>query len=140
MCLWSRSPVAVVSFGLTVAELGTGSQQALRCYALRVAETAPQPLLSHRIAPRLGSEEEFAAARGVLTECGFTPKGICERLGIAALDTYQPNRFGAANLRTAEQAVDALILLLMDGEYVPAETLERLLPAHTRHPSGAGSA
>ena len=94
-----------------------------------MAETAPQPLLSHRIAPRLGSEEEFAAARGVLTECDFTPKGICERLGIAALDTYQPNRFGAANLRTAEQAVDALILLLMDGEYVPAETLQRLLPA-----------
>jgi len=101
----------------------------LRCYARRVPETNPQSQLSHRIEPRLGSEEEFAAVRGMLTECGFTPKPICERLGIAALDTYQPNRFGAANLRTAEQAVDVLILLLMDGEYVPAETLERLLPA-----------
>jgi methylase of polypeptide subunit release factors len=77
----------------------------------------------------LGSEEEFAAVRGILAECGFTPQPICDRLGIAALDTYQPNRFAAANLRTAEQAVDALILLLMDGEFVPAEALERLLPA-----------
>jgi methylase of polypeptide subunit release factors len=94
-----------------------------------VAGTNPQSQVSHRIAPRLGSEEEFAAVRGILAECGFTPKPICERLGIAALDTYQPNRFGTANLRTAEQAVDALILLLMDGEYVSAETLERLLPA-----------
>jgi methylase of polypeptide subunit release factors len=94
-----------------------------------VTGTNPKSQLSHRIAPRLGSEEEFAAVRGILAECGFTPEPICQRLGIAALDTYQPNRFGAANLRTPEQPVDVLMLLLMDGEFVPAETVERLLPA-----------
>ena len=101
----------------------------LRCYPRRVAGTNPESQLSHRIAPRLGSEEEFEAVRGILTKCGFTPEPICQRLGMAALDTYQPNRFGAANLRTAEQPVDVLILLLMDGEFVPAETVEQLLPA-----------
>uniref|UniRef100_Q02CH5 Methyltransferase small n=1 Tax=Solibacter usitatus (strain Ellin6076) TaxID=234267 RepID=Q02CH5_SOLUE len=67
--------------------------------------------------------------RAMLVECGFTPEAICDRLGIAALETYEPNRFRDAGLGIAEQAVDVLILLLMDGEFVPAEIVERLLPA-----------
>ena len=65
----------------------------------------------------------------MLAQCGFTPERICERLGIAGMGEYQPIWRGRTNLLAAEEALDALILLLMDGEYVAEETLERLLPA-----------
>ena len=88
----------------------------------------PEPRVS-RLAPRLGSDAEFAAVRGMLAECGFTPERICERLGIAGINEYKPIWRGRTKLLAAEQALDALILLLMDGEYVAGETLQRLLPA-----------
>src|ERR1035437_284390 len=94
-----------------------------------MATTNPEPRASHRLIPRLGSDAEFAAGRGMLAQCGFAPERICERLGIAGIGEYQPIWRGRTNLLAAAQAVDALILLLMDGEYVAAETLERLLPA-----------
>ena len=64
-------------------------------------------------------------------ECGFTPRQICDRLGVAALDFYKPALFAAAKLQAVEQAVDVLILLLLDGEFVQAETVQRLLPVGT---------
>ena len=87
------------------------------------------PCSSPRILPRQGSEAEFAAVRGMLAGCGFTAEKISERLGIARIEDYKPIWRGRANLLAAEQPVDALILLLMDGEPVAEETLERLLPA-----------
>ncbi len=103
---------------------------AMGCYALGMAPTNPEPQPARRLVPRLGSDAEFAALRGVLAECGFTPERICERLGIAGLREYKLTWRGHTNLLAAEQALDALILLLMDGEYVAAETLERVLPPH----------
>ena len=88
----------------------------------------PEGQLSSRLLPRLGSDAEFARVRGMLAECGFTPERICERLGIAGMSEYKPIRRGRTNLLAAEEALDALILLLMDGEYVAEETLQRLLP------------
>ncbi|MEO8368815.1 MAG: methyltransferase [Candidatus Solibacter sp.] len=84
--------------------------------------------MSHRIAPRLASDAEFAAARGALAECGYTPERICARLGLAAMDIYKPGQFSSANLPAVEQAVDVLVLLLMDGEFVSADAVDRLLP------------
>ncbi len=89
----------------------------------------PEPQLSSRLLPRLGSDAEFARVRGVLAACGFTPERICARLGIAGMSEYKPIWRGRTNLLAAEEALDALILLLMDGEYVAEETLQRLLPA-----------
>ena len=89
----------------------------------------PDPTVSLRLPPRLGSDAEFAAVRGMLAACGFTAERVAERLGIAGISEYQPIRRGRTNLLTAEEALDALILLLMDGESVAEETLERLLPA-----------
>ncbi len=89
----------------------------------------PEPTLSRRLVPRLGSDAEFKAVRGMLAECGFTPERICQRLGIAGMGEYKPIWRGRSNLLAAEQALDALILLLMDGEFVAGETLDRLLPA-----------
>ena len=88
----------------------------------------PEGQASRRLVPRLGSDAEFAALRDMLAQCGFTPERICERLGIGGMGEYQPIWRGRTNLLAAEQALDALILLLMDGEYVAGETLERLLP------------
>jgi methylase of polypeptide subunit release factors len=89
----------------------------------------PEPRVSRRLAPRLGSDAEFAAVRGMLARCGFTPERICQRLGIGGMGEYKPIWEGRSNLLATEQALDALILLLMDGEFVAGETLERLLPA-----------
>ena len=94
-----------------------------------MAQTNPEPQPARRLAPRLGSDAEFAAVRGMLAECGFTPERICQRLGIAGMGEYKPIWRGRGNLLAAEQALDALILLLMDGEFVAGETLQRLLPA-----------
>jgi methylase of polypeptide subunit release factors len=91
--------------------------------------TDPEPRTSSRLLPRLGSEAEFARVRGMLGECGFTPERIAARLGIAGMGEYKPIWRGRSNLLAAEEALDALILLLMDGEYVADETLQRLLPA-----------
>ncbi|MCX6630293.1 MAG: methyltransferase [Candidatus Solibacter sp.] len=93
-----------------------------------MATTNPEPRLSRRLTPRLGSDAEFALVRGMLAGCGFTSERVCERLGIAEAGEYQPVWRGRTNVRTAEQALDALILLLMDGEYVADEALRRLLP------------
>src|SRR5450759_3096848 len=93
-----------------------------------MATINPEPRASCRLVPRLGNDAEFAAVRGMLAECGFTPERICQRLGIGGMGEYQPIWRGRSNLLAAEQALDALMLLLMDGEYVTGETLERLLP------------
>src|ERR1017187_6644061 len=100
-----------------------------RWYPLGMVSTNPEPQISSRFVPRLGSDAEFATVRGMLAECGFTPERICERLGIAGMGEYKPIWRGRGNLLAAERALDALILLLMDGEYVAEGTLERLLPA-----------
>src|ERR1017187_7828391 len=102
--------------------------QVPRCYPLVMASTNAEPPPSCRLAPRLGSDAEFAAVRAMLGQCGFTAERICQRLGIAGMGEYQPIWRGRTNLLAAEGALDALILLLMDGEFVPGETLERLLP------------
>lgn len=79
--------------------------------------------------PRLGRDAEFAAVRGMLEQCGFTEERICRRLGIAGMGEYKPTWQGRGNLLEAGEALDALILLFLDGEYAAAETLGRLLPA-----------
>src|ERR1019366_4775888 len=95
-----------------------GLRRSRRCYPLGMVPSKPEPQLSSRLLPRLGSDEEFARVRGMLAECGFTPERICERLGIAGMSEYKPIRRGRTNLLAAEEALDALILLLMDGEYL----------------------
>jgi methylase of polypeptide subunit release factors len=96
-------------------------------------ESANPESRAFRLAPRLASDAEFAAVRAMLAECGFTEERICARLAIAAIGDYKPTRRGGgpgrAPLPAAGDALDALILLLMEGVYVAGEILERLLPA-----------
>jgi SAM-dependent methyltransferase len=91
--------------------------------------TDSQPQTWHRIAPRLGGDAEFAAVRGILAQCGFTQERVFQRLGITGAGEYKPVWLGGSNLPEAKDALGALILLLMDGDFVARETLAQLLPA-----------
>src|ERR1039457_916797 len=83
---------------------GAVSQALLRCYPLGMAQTNPEPQPARRLAPRLGSDAEFAAVRGMLAECGFTPERICQRLGIGGMGEYKPIWRGRGN-RSEERRV-----------------------------------
>lgn len=92
---------------------------------------ASNPSESHpvrRHLPRFGPDADFAALGSLLAQCGFTAERICQRLQISGIGSYLDLRQGREVVRSAEDALDALILLLMDGEYVERAALERLLP------------
>jgi methylase of polypeptide subunit release factors len=86
----------------------------------------PHPV--RHLLPRSGRDADFAAVRLMLAQCGFTAEGICARLQLPVMSEYRSIRQGRQAVHAAEDALDALILLLMDGEYVERAALERLLP------------
>jgi SAM-dependent methyltransferase len=81
-----------------------------------------------RLLPPLAGDVEFAAVRALFDRCGFTSERVCERFGLAEINDFKAICQGRTTVHEAEQPLDALILLLMDGEYVARATLERLLP------------
>ena len=93
-----------------------------------MASTPSEPHFVRHLLPRSGSDADFAALGAMFAQCGFTAEGICERLQIPAIGEYRNVRQGRAVVHSVEDALDALIRLLMDGEYVERATLERLLP------------
>ena len=82
----------------------------------------------HERSPQGGSEADMAALRRALEGCGFTAGAVCGRLGIQEISEYKSLRLGRTTGQTTETPLDALIHLLMDGEYVERQTLEALLP------------
>jgi len=88
--------------------------------------TAPHPL--HLLLPQLGSEEDFAALRETLRACGFHNQGICERLEIASIVDFVPKCDGRKIATEIEYPVDAVIRLVLDGEFVSEQLLEAKLP------------
>jgi SAM-dependent methyltransferase len=93
-----------------------------------MASTPSEPHFVRHLLPRSGSDADFAALRALFAQCGFTAEGICQRLQIPAIGEYRNIRQGREVVHSAEETLDALILLLMDGEYVERATLERRLP------------
>jgi len=90
------------------------------------AESASYPW--HERVPQCGNAADLAAMRGILEQCGYTAEGICQRLGIPEIKEYRNLRQGRGNVQSVEQPLDALIHLLLDGEYVERGILESLLP------------
>jgi SAM-dependent methyltransferase len=90
------------------------------------APTAPHPL--HLLLPQLGTEEEFAILRHILQSCGFQNHEICRRLGIGSIIDFVPTCDGRKTAVEIEQPVDAIIHLVLDGEFVAETTLQNLLP------------
>ncbi len=85
---------------------------------------SPHPL--HLLLPQLGAEEDFAAFREVLRYCDFTKEGICRRLGIPSIAEFQPKCDGRKTAIEMEQPIDAILRLVLDGEFVPESTLDSL--------------
>ena len=88
--------------------------------------TAPHPL--HLLLPQLGTEEDFATLRETLRACGFHNEGICQRLEIPSIIDFVPKCDGRKTAAEIEYAVDAIIRLVLDGEFVPEEVLDAKLP------------
>ena len=78
---------------------------------------SPHPL--HLLLPQLGTEEDFAALRELLRYCDFTNEGICRRLGIPSIVDFQPKCDGRKTAIEMEQPIDAMLRLVLDGEFVP---------------------
>lgn len=82
----------------------------------------------HRLLPRLGTEEEFAALRRLLADCGFNNQEICRRLEIPSIVGFKARCDGRTAAAAIQRPIDVLIRLFMDGEFVPQETVESKLP------------
>jgi carbamoyltransferase len=80
------------------------------------------------MAPRCGTEEEFAAVRRLFETCGYRERDILQRLDIAHISMFKPLRQGRQTAAQLETSLDALIQLLLDGETLAETTLRRLLP------------
>jgi len=90
------------------------------------ASTAPHPL--HLLLPQLGTEQDFATLRETLRVSNFHNEGICQRLGISSIVDFVPKCDGRKQAIEIEYAVDAIIRLVLDGEFVPEQVLESKLP------------
>ena len=90
-------------------------------------ESRPHPL--HLLLPQLGTEEDFAALREALRYCNFNNEGICRRLEIASIADFQPKCDGRKTAITMEEPIDAVLRLVLDGEFVPETVLKTLWPA-----------
>jgi SAM-dependent methyltransferase len=82
----------------------------------------------HQKLPRLGSEEEFAALRKLLEECGYSYDGICKRVKVDALLDYRSAPARELIGKLLEEPIDGLIRLFYDCVYVREDELIRLLP------------
>lgn len=79
-------------------------------------------------APRIGSEEEFAALRWLLADAGYDEAGIQQRLGVKALSDYKTPASNLLAQKPVTDALDVLIRLFCDMVYVEQAQLDSLLP------------
>jgi methylase of polypeptide subunit release factors len=89
--------------------------------------TAPHPL--HLLLPQLGTPEDFATLRETLRAAGFHNEGICQRLEIPSIVDFVPKCDGRKQAIEMEYPIDAILRLVLDGEFVPEPVLESMLPA-----------
>ena len=89
-------------------------------------QVSPHPL--HLLLPRLGTEEDFAALRDLLRHCDFDNQGICKRLEISSIVDFQPKCDGRKIAVAIEQPIDAMLRLVLDGEFVPERILDATWP------------
>jgi SAM-dependent methyltransferase len=88
--------------------------------------------LFNSIPLRPGTPEEFHALREAFAELHFTELSACERLGLGPLQGFRSRRDGRATALDFNDALDVLIRLFLDGEYVAAALVESFLPASLR--------
>ncbi|MFN3322435.1 MAG: methyltransferase [Bryobacteraceae bacterium] len=83
---------------------------------------------------RIGSQEEFAAARAVFTRTGYVEKAVCERYGVKAIREMTRVNDPTEPAEAPGDGLGVLCQLFLDGRCVGEAEIERLLP------EGAGAA
>jgi SAM-dependent methyltransferase len=91
-----------------------------------MSHAAPQAFW-HDMPPKLGTAEEYLAARRLFESNGFIYEKVCARLGIEHLYKFQAPPPGLGIKDRVTTPLDALIRLFAFGLYVERETAERLL-------------
>lgn len=76
---------------------------------------------------RMGTAEEFAAARRCLEQAGYTEEAVCAFAGVPAIESVEMVKDGRAP-RELTDGVGALVHLFMDSEPLARERAEALLP------------
>jgi methylase of polypeptide subunit release factors len=94
---------------------------------MATTSAAPHPL--HLLLPQLGTEEDFSILRETLRASGFHNEGICRRLDISSIVDFEPKCDGRKRATEIEYPVDAILRLVLDGEFVSESVLESMLPA-----------
>ena len=82
--------------------------------------------------PRLGTPAEFAAARRVFQESGYTYANVCARFGVERLFKHKTRSAGELFAEPVEDALGALIRLFGHGLHLHRSLVERFLSAESR--------
>lgn len=78
--------------------------------------------------PRIGTTEEFDAARRLFQECGYTAERICERLKVPSFDRYILRFVPDVSSNPIDDALDAANRLFADCRYLEETTARRVMP------------
>jgi SAM-dependent methyltransferase len=77
----------------------------------------------------MGSAEQFQVLRSALRELRYDEASICARTGCPSVFAFQRKHEGRRTGTELNDALDALIHVLMDGEVLPEARLRSLVPA-----------
>jgi len=81
------------------------------------------------ISLKTGTPQQFQLVRSVLEKSHYTEEAICKRLNLESIFDFRSTLEAESKPRPADDALDFLIMLLMDGESVSESRLNELLPA-----------
>ncbi len=76
----------------------------------------------------LGSDEQFATLRQILSDAGYEEAAICLRAGVGRLDQIITSSARREQTPPLEDTLDALTWLLLEGRALPPAAREGLLP------------
>ncbi|MEO8128055.1 MAG: methyltransferase [Bryobacteraceae bacterium] len=76
----------------------------------------------------MGSDEQFAALRQILTDAGYQEAEICARAGVSRLDQIITSADRQEQTPPLEDTLDALTWLLLEGRPLPLTAAGSLLP------------
>ncbi len=76
----------------------------------------------------LGTDEQFATLRGMLTDAGYGEAAICRRAGVSRLDQIITSAARREQTPPLEDTLDALTWLLLEGRALPPGASAALLP------------
>ena len=93
-----------------------------------MSETAAQAYW-HETLPKLGTAEEYRAARRLFESHGYMYANVCARLGIEQLYRFQTPPPGLGTGDPVTTPLDALIRVFAFGLYLERVAAEKLLTA-----------